>query len=314
MTEPIYPPALREGDTIGIISPASPMIRERLEKGVAYLKDRGFSVVLGRHVYDQHGYLAGTDEARLEDIHAMFANPEVKAIISSRGGYGTPRLVPFLDYALIRKHPKILVGYSDLTSLQLAIYSQTGLVTYSGPMAAVEMGKGIDPFTEEHFWPHLLAGQFYSEYPAVPESPLVRVHPGKARGTLLGGCLSMINPILGTPYQPDFRGAILILEDVGEEPYRVDRYLSHYRSAGILQQVAGIIFSQFVDCNPGDDPSLTIDEVIEDYTAGLEIPVVKNFLYGHLDRKFTVPIGATVELDADALSIRFIRPKANGMV
>jgi len=306
MTETIYPPALREGDTIGIISPASPMIRERLEKGIAYLKNRGFSVLLGKHVFDQHGYLAGTDEARLEDLHAMFGNPDVRAIISSRGGYGTPRLLPFLDYPLIRKHPKILVGYSDLTSLQLAIYSQTGLVTYSGPMVAVEMGKGIDPFTEEHFWPHLMAGQSYSEYPAVTDSSLVWVHSGKASGTLIGGCLSMINPILGTPYQPDFSGTILILEDVGEEPYRVDRYLSQFRSAGILQQVAGIIFSQFVDCEPGDDPSLTIDEVIEEYTHDLTIPIVKNFLYGHVDRKFTIPIGATVELDADARTIRFL--------
>lgn len=307
MTETIFPAALEKGDTIGIISPASPMIRERLERGIAYLKERGFSVLLGKHVYDQRGYLAGTDEERGGDLHAMFKNPNVKAIISSRGGYGTPRLLPFLDYELIRENPKILVGYSDLTSLQLAIFSQTGLVTYSGPMVAVEMGKGIDPFTEEHFWPHLLAGQSYSEYPAVPDSPLVRVHSGKASGRLIGGCLSMINPILGTPYQPDFRGSILILEDVGEEPYRVDRYMSQFRSAGIFQQVAGIIFSQFVDCDPGDNPSLTIDEVIEDYTHDLDIPIVKNFLYGHVDRKFTIPIGATVELDADSLSIRLLQ-------
>ncbi len=307
MIETVYPPALRKGDTIGIISPASPMIRERLEKGIAYLRGKGYSVLLGKHVYDQHGYLAGTDEERVRDLHAMFRNPEVKAIISSRGGYGTPRLLPFLDYELIRENPKILVGYSDLTSLQLAIFSQTGLVTYSGPMVAVEMGKGIDPFTEEHFWPHLLSGQSYSEYPPVLDSPLTRLHPGKAAGALIGGCLSMINPILGTPYQPDFRGSILILEDVGEEPYRIDRYLSQFRSAGIFHQVAGIIFSQFVDCDAGDSPSLTIDEVIEDYTHDLNIPIVKNFLYGHVDRKFTIPIGAPVELDADSLRIRLLQ-------
>lgn len=307
MTETIFPPKLRKGDTIGIISPASPMIRERLEKGIAYLKGKGFSVLLGKHVYDQRGYLAGTDEERLEDLHDMFQNPDVKAIISSRGGYGTPRLLPFLDYELIRENPKILVGYSDLTSLQLAIYSQTGLVTYSGPMVAVEMGKGIDPFTEENFWPHLLSGRSYSEYPAVSDSPLTRLHSGKATGTLIGGCLSMINPIIGTPYQPDFRKSILILEDVGEEPYRLDRYLSQFRSARIFQQVAGIIFSQFVDCEAEDNPSLTIDEIIKDYTHDLNIPIVKNFLYGHVDRKFTIPIGASVELDADSLSIRLLQ-------
>jgi len=307
MSETIFPPKLRKGDTIGIISPASPMIRERLDKGIAYLRGKGFSVLLGKHVYDQHGYLAGTDEERLEDLHDMFQNPDVKAIISSRGGYGTPRLLPFLDYELIRENPKILVGYSDLTSLQLAIYSQTGLVTYSGPMAAVEMGKGMDPFTEENFWPHLLSGESYSEYPTVSDSPLTRLHPGKATGTLLGGCLSMINPIIGTPYQPDFRKSILILEDVGEEPYRLDRYLSQFRSARIFQQVAGIIFSQFVDCEPGDNPSLTIDEIIKDYTHDLNVPIVKNFLYGHVDRKFTIPIGASVELDADSLSIRLLQ-------
>ena len=251
--------------------------------------------------------MCSSDLERVADLHDMFRNPGVKAIISSRGGYGTPRLIPFVDYDLIRRNPKILVGYSDLTSLQLAIYSQTGLVTYSGPMAAVEMGKGIDPFTEAHFWSHLMAGQTYSEFPAIEDSALVQVHPGKATGRLIGGCLSMINAILGTPYQPDFREAILIFEEVGEGPYRVDRYLSQFRSAGILQEVSGIIFSQFVDCEPGDDPSLTLDEVIDDYTGGLKIPVVKNFLYGHVDRKFTIPIGAKVELDADDLRIRLLQ-------
>ncbi len=299
MTEAIFPPKLKKGDTIGVVSPASPMIAERLEKGIAYLEEKGFQVLLGEHVHDRWGYLAGSDEARVADLHAMFANPEVKAIISTRGGYGTPRLLTLLDYDLIRRNPKFFVGYSDLTTLQLAIFRKTGLVTYSGPMVAVEMGKGIDPFTEAHFWPHLLEGETYPEFPSVDEAPLVPLHPGKATGTLLGGCLSMVNPVLGTPFQPDFRGSILVLEDVGEEPYRIDRYLSQFRAAGILNEVAGIVFSQFVNCEPGDDPSLTIDEILIDYTKDLTIPVVKNFLYGHQDKKFTVPLGATVTLDAD---------------
>ncbi len=303
MTNILFPPKLRPGDTIGIVSPASPMIEERLEKGIAYLQKRGFRVLVGEHVHDRWGYLAGTDEARAADLHAMFANPDVKAIMSTRGGYGTPRLLRLLDYDLIGRNPKILVGYSDLTTLQLAIFAQTGLVTFSGPMVAVEMGKGIDPFTEAHFWPHLLAGETYSAFPSVEDAPLVRVRPGKATGRLLGGCLSMVNPLLGTPYQPDFEGSILVLEDVGEEPYRIDRYLSQFRAAGILEQVAGIIFSQFVDCEPGENPSLTLDEILEGYTRDLRIPIVKNFLYGHQDKKLTVPLGALVTLDADALQI-----------
>ncbi len=300
MTDVVFPPKLKKGDTIGVVSPASPMIEERLEKGIAYLEEKGFRVILGEHVRDRWGYLAGTDEARAADLHAMFANPEVKAVISTRGGYGTPRLLTLLDYDLIRKNPKFFVGYSDLTTLQLAIFKKTGLVTYSGPMVAVEMGKGIDPLTEAHFWPHLLEGENYREFPPVKDAPLVAMHPGKATGTLLGGCLSMVNPILGTPFQPDFEGSILVLEDVGEEPYRIDRYLSQFRAAGILQRAAGIIFAQFVDCEPGESPSLTVDEILADYTRDLAIPVVKNFLYGHQDRKFTIPLGATVTLDADS--------------
>ncbi len=310
MTQPVFPPKLKKGDTIGVVSPASPMIEERLKKGIAYLKEKGFRVLVGDHVHDRWGYLAGNDQARVADLHAMFANPEVKAIVSTRGGYGTPRLLTLLDYDLIRQNPKFFVGYSDLTTLQLAIFARTGLVTYSGPMVAVEMGKGIDPFTEAHFWPHLLKGETYFEFPAVPDAPLKVLHPGKATGTLLGGCLSMVNPIFGTPYQPDFRGSILVLEDVGEEPYRIDRYLSQFRAAGVLKQVAGIIFSQFVDCEPGDDPSLSIDEILEDYTRDLDIPVVKNFLYGHQDKKFTIPLGATVTLDVDDLRIYFPKQEA----
>jgi len=294
----IQPPALQIGDTIGVVSPGSPVLRERLEKGIEYLKSRGYQVVLGRHVFDTYGYLAGEDQDRVDDIHAMFSDSKVKAIICSRGGYGAARLLDKLDYELIANHPKILVGYSDITALQLAILKKTNVLTFSGPMVAVELGKGIDPFTEKHFWPMLNGKESCKNLVQPEETELKVLRSGKIEGQLVGGCLSVICSLIGTDYLPDFRGRILILEEVGEEPYRIDRFLNQLRTVGILQQVSGIIFAQFLDCLPkGKTPSFTIAEVIEDYIRPLQVPAVAGFLYGHTESKFTIPIGGWVQLD-----------------
>jgi len=283
------------------------MKRDRLERGIKYLESKGYSVLLGEHVFDERGYLAGADSERVRDLHRMFENPEVKAIFCSRGGYGTPRLLDRLDYDLIRAHPKILVGYSDLTALQLALYKQVGLVTFSGPMVAVEMGKGIDPFTEENFWPLLSNPKPFGTLPNHQEHPLRVIRPGKCRGELIGGCLSIISGILGTPYEPSFRDKVLLLEDVGEDPYRIDRYLAQLRLAGILHQVRGILFGQFVDCIPRDEePSLTIEEVIVDLTGDLDVPIIMGLSYGHVDRKLTLPIGVEVAIDTEGPRIEIV--------
>ena len=305
----IQPPRLQPGDTIGIISPASPLHgakRERYQKGVEYLRANGYQVIEGKSVLQEKGYLAGSDADRVADLNAMLTNPGVRAIIASRGGYGTARILNQIDYAALKNDPKIFVGYSDITSLQLAFFSRTGLVTFSGPMVAVEMGRGIDPFTEQNFWPLITRSERFSF--SAPSAKTV--HPGVAEGRLLGGCFSLINPAIGTPFLPDFSGAILLLEDICENAYRLDRYFAQLRNSGILQQIAGIVMGEFIDCEEPDPdtPSLTIDEVIADYTADLGIPVLGDFPYGHGDIKYTLPIGCKIRLDATHRICEILEP------
>lgn len=303
------PGVLQIGDTVGIVTPGSPMLVERLEKGLDYLQKKGFRPLLGDHVYDSRGYLAGKDSDRARDLLAMFANPEVRAIFSTRGGYGTGRLLELLDYDLIARNPKIFLGYSDLTAIHLAIWKHTGLVTFSGPMVAVEMGLGIHPFTERYLWKTIGPDVGSELFPSSEKFRLHALASGRARGILLGGCLSVLVSLLGTPHLPDFSGAVLILEDVGEEPYRIDRYLSQLRSAGILSQITGVILGEFLDCQGKEgQPTLSLQEIFADYFGPLGVPVVSGFPYGHGPRKFTVPVGVEVELDANKGTVRLLEP------
>jgi len=307
------PPALVPGDRIGVISPASPPKPEKhdqYQNGLAYLRGLGYKISEGKHVLDQYGYLAGTDESRAADLNAMFRNPRIKAIICSRGGYGTPRLLDLIDYEAVRKHPKILVGYSDITSLQLALFARTGLVTFSGPMVAVEMGKGILPFTEKHFWAMVGKSTRKLLKAGAGEYEPRIYHGGVGEGRLLGGCLSLINPLIGTPYQPDFTGAVLVIEDIGEDVYGIDRYLVQLRYAGILERLSGLIFGQFLDMESGEksEPTLSLEEVLEKYTRDLNIPILGNFPYGHQDFKYTLPFGCRVRLDADNGTLLLLEP------
>ncbi len=305
------PAKLVSGDCIGVISPASPPHGEKKEqygRGLQYLLDRGFRIKEGRHVFKEFGYLAGTDDERIEDLNAMFADPQVQAIICSRGGYGTPRLLDKIDYTAVKKHPKILVGYSDITSLQLALFARTGLVSFSGPMVAVEMGKGIQPLTEKMFWPLLTSTRRLAMKARIDGMEPVLYRSGIAEGRLLGGCLSLIAPLLGTPYQPDFRGAILVLEDIGEEVYGIDRYLVQLKYAGVLKQIKGLVLGQFLDTIDPDKtmPDLTLEQVIREYTHDLAIPILANFPYGHNDIKYTMPIGCRVRLDASRKTLTML--------
>jgi muramoyltetrapeptide carboxypeptidase len=298
----VKPVRLSEKATFGIVSPASCPLDEAIyRQGVAYLKNWGYHVVECEHVLDKRGYLAGADVDRVSDLNEMFRNPDIDAIICSRGGYGAPRIIDQIDFDAIKKNPKIFIGYSDITSLNLAIWQQTGLVTFSGAMVAVEMGKGIDPFTEQNFWRMLTTVEPIGLLANPPENPLKIFNPGQAEGRLLGGCLSLINVLLGTPYCPDFNDAILFIEDIDEEPYRLDRYLAQLKLAGILDQVAGIVVGQFVDCEPSDPekPSLTLDEIFHDYFGSLDIPIIMDFAYGHGPVKHIMPIGVHAMLDTE---------------
>ncbi len=310
----IKPKALKKGDTIGVVSPASkPGNEENYFKGIKYLEQLGYSVKSGKYNLSIHGYLAGDDDARLEDLNKMFADPEVKAIICSRGGYGAPRILHRLNYDLIRKNPKIFVGYSDITALNLGLLARAGLVSFSGPMVAVEMGQGIHNFSEKSLWDCLTNANNQIVLKNPNDIKIKIIKEGKAEGHLIAGCISVFSAILGGSYMPDLEGAILVVEDIGEVPYRLDRYFAQMRLAGILDKINGLILGQFIDCVPSENgtSSLTTEEVIQDYTKDLDIPVIANFAYGHGSVKLTLPIGVNAEINTATQSVRILENPIN---
>ncbi len=297
----LKPPRLRKGNLIGIISPAStPSAQEKIDKGVRYLESLGYRVKIGKHVMAQHGYLAGTDEQRAEDLNDMLRDRSVRAIFTIRGGYGTPRLLHLVDYRAARRDPKILVGYSDVTGLQLALYRKTGLVTFSGPMVAVEMWDSIDPFTEEHFWRVITSSARIGTLRNPEGERLIPYNRGKATGRLLGGNFSLLASLMGTRYLPNLRHAILVLEDVDEAPHRVDRMFMQLYHAGIATTINGLVLGAFTDCIPSDPstPHLTISQVIGDAVLHMRCPVLSNLQYGHIQKKLTLPFGIRALVDS----------------
>jgi muramoyltetrapeptide carboxypeptidase len=300
--KPLKPPRLRRGDILGLIAPAStPLSESRVEGGVRYLEGLGYRVKLGRHVAARHGYFAGTDDQRADDLNRMLGDRHVRAIFALRGGYGTPRLLPHVDYAVVRRQPKILVGYSDLTALQLALFRRTGLVTFSGPMVSVEFACRPDPFTEEQFWRLLTASEPAGRLPHPAGRPPVTRCGGRAEGRLLGGNLSLLVSSLGTPYSPDYAGALLVLEEVHEHLHRLDRMLTQLRNAGVLARVAGLILGRFTQCRPSDpkQPYLSQTEIWAEAMRWVRVPTVERFPYGHVSTKLTLPLGVRARLDAD---------------
>lgn len=301
----IKPPRLRQGEVIGVIAPASPMKPELLEIGVRYLEGLGYRVKLGKHVFKTHGYLAGTDKERAQDLNNMFRDRRVRAIMCARGGYGTPRLLPLLDYETIRQHPKIFVGYSDLTAIQLAIFKHAGVITFSGPMVAAEMGRGIEPFTEENFWRMITEPRPFGEVARPNGENYEPISKGKVAGRLLGGCLSLIASIAGTRHLPTFNQKILFVEDIGEVVYRWDRYFVQLRELGLLQRLGGFMLGQTTDCMPPEgDPTLTFDDLMRDFIKPLKVPALAGLDYGHSRVKHTMPLGARAELEVSARKAR----------
>lgn len=297
--EPIRPPRLRPGDVIGLVSPASPpRSADTLERSVRYLESLGYRVKVGAHVLARHGFSAGTDDQRAEDLNGMFRDPAVQAIFALRGGNGCCRLLRRLDYRAAQRHPKIFVGYSDLTFLQLALWRRSRLVTFSGPMPAVEFWKAPDPWTEEHFWGLLTSRARRRTLPHPADQPPVVLHSGTADGRLLGGCFSLVMSLLATPYQPDFRGALLFLEDVREELHRLHRMLTHLDNARILQRLSGLVLGQFTQANPEPaEPHLGLPEIYQETLSEFAGPILANVAYGHIPRKLTLPQGILARLD-----------------
>ncbi len=292
----IRPPALRKGDVIGICAPASPPVhREDIAKGIIYLEGLGYRVEPGRNLLKKDGYLAGTDRERASDLNRFFSDRRVRAIVALRGGYGSMRILPMIDYAAVRADPKIFVGYSDLTAVQMALWTQCGLVTFAGPMVAAGMARGLRGAAEEMFWRMITSRRPFGPL----RTPATAIRKGAASGTLLGGNLSMLSHLAGTPYFPGARNGILFFEDVGERPYRVDRMLQHLRLAGAFRGARGVLLGQFADCVPEEGkPTLGLRRIFDDILGDLDVPVVGGIRHGHIGGSLTLPVGLRVSVEA----------------
>ncbi|MFD2209975.1 LD-carboxypeptidase [Virgibacillus halophilus] len=296
----ILPENLRRGDTIGMIAPAGPPDLSKLQEGAEFFTRMGLNIQYGQHIQSMRGYLAGKDEQRLQDLHEMFADPQIKAIFCARGGYGTARIAADIDYELIRNNPKIFWGYSDITFLHTAIAQRTGLVTFHGPMPASDMADSnfdvrAARLFQQCFSPVLL---HYNE----DISPLFVIAGGCATAPIIGGNLSLIVSTLGTPFEIDTRGKLLLIEDVGEVPYKVDGMLNQLRLSGKIQQAAGVIIGDFSKADTGQ-PTLTLTEVYNDYFADFQGPVMSGFQIGHCSMNFPLPLGVNATLDTAEKSL-----------
>lgn len=299
----IKPPRLKVGDTVGLISPAGIIDSEDVLQAREIFTSLGLKVKPGRHILDRYGYLAGIDRNRARDVNAMFADKSVKAIIAMRGGWGGNRILPLLNYSSIRANPKIIMGYSDITSLLLAITARSRLVTFHGPVATSTWNN----FTLRYVRSIL----FDAQAVAMNNTLITKLNreiitPGKATGKFIGGNLSVINSMLGSSYLPTWKNSILFIEDIGEDVYRIDRMLVQLKNAGILNQLSGFVFGQCTRCSMGDEPSLTLMQVLQEHIRPLNIPAWYGSMIGHIRDKFTLPLGIKVEIDANTGIIKML--------
>lgn len=296
----VKPKKLKKGDVIGLIAPSSPITdKELLNNSIGYIEKQGYSVELGKNIYLEKGYLAGDDTKRLEDLHNMFSNKNIKAIICIRGGYGSTRILDRIDYNLIKKNPKIFVGYSDITALSLAFLNKTGLVTLAGPMPLKSLNEEITPFTEEIFWKTLTSDKKIGFIKNPNEENFFVLQKGKAEAPLVGGNLSVLTSLLGTPFFPKMKDNLLLLEETCEPPYRVDRMLSQLKNAGIFNEIKGVVLGRFINCVETNltNKSLTINDVIADYFESMKIPVIYNVNHGHVPETISIPIGLSCTIN-----------------
>ena len=315
----IRPKRLKKGDTVGLVAPASSVLEnESIRMAMDVIRSMGLKVKPGKHLFERKGYLAGEDANRAKDLNGMFADSSVDAIFCLRGGYGSARMLPMIDYKNIAKNPKILLGYSDITALLNAIHLHTGLVTFHGPMPT----GNYSTYSYEALKSVIMNPKPRTQLAAAPEfepvegqidrdNRLVRIREGKARGKLIGGNLSLITKLMGTPYEPDFKDAILVLEDVNEKPYRIDGMLTHLWLTGKLKDMAGIAMGKWSDCDPEDPNSLTLETVFGEWCEQFKIPAVRGLMYGHVKDNATLPIGCEAELDATAGTLTLTEPSVS---
>jgi len=311
----LKPKRLAAGHTVALISPASATF-ESIEVRIAKesLEALGLTVRLGAHMMERHGYLGGDDKARAADINAFFADKEVAAIHPIRGGWGSSRVLPYVDFDVIRRNPKILLGYSDITALLLSVHAKTGLITFHGPIG---MGRW-DAFSIDYYKRVLFDGELLtyqnkrdlSDRNALTQTEfrVQTITPGTARGRLIGGNLTVLTAIIGSPYLPEWDNAILFTEDVHEEPYRIDRMLTQLKLAGVLNRIKAFIFGSCSECTPGEGSygALTLEEIFNDHIRPLGIPAWQGAMIGHQQPQWTLPEGVEVEIDASAGTIRLL--------
>jgi muramoyltetrapeptide carboxypeptidase len=313
MTPLIKPPRLRRGDVVGLVAPGGYTSDASIEKAVQHIEALGFRVKLGTYLRDVWGNYGGTVAARIADLHAMFRDPDVKAIWAIRGGSGCISLLRHLDYRLIRTHPKVLLGYSDITALHLAIHRHAGLVTFHGPVAS----STPSGYSTEHLLAVLMEPRDAYTIPMSAENDrraleepwyaTRTVHGGVAEGPLIGGNLSLVSALAGTPYAADFTGGLLFLEEVNEEPYRIDRWMTQLDLAVGFDKAAGVMIGICENCGPqGDGPSLTLDETLDVHLQPLRVPAVTGYSFGHIRNQFTMPVGIRGRLDTEARTVTLL--------
>jgi muramoyltetrapeptide carboxypeptidase len=301
----VRPESLCAGDTIAIVAPAGPVEqRNDFERGVAALERMGFRVRFDERIFQSTGYLAGNDPARAAELMGAFEDPSVKAIVALRGGYGCSRLIDLLDEGRLRRHCKVFMGFSDLTTLHLHFRRRYGWLTFHGPMATSPALGNIGPEEEGHLL-SLWTDPCYLPDFSFPD--LAVWAQGFAEGELTGGCLSLVAASLGTPYEIDTEGKILFLEDLGEPPYRIDRMLTQLRLARKLERIAGVLLGRFKDCE-AEKPGTTSADVLREILTKLEVPVIANFPAGHGNENWALPLGSRIRLDTDTCRVRFLDP------
>ncbi|HKY07006.1 MAG TPA: LD-carboxypeptidase [Candidatus Binatia bacterium] len=292
------PPRLAAGARIGVIAPAGCVERKSLEAGMDAIRAAGFQVEPSRNLLATKGYLAGAAEERAEDLTRFFLRDDIDAIFCARGGFGSVQLLPHLS-AEIGRHPKIFVGYSDVTILLNWLRQFCGMATFHAPMVAMDFARGLSATSKIHLWT-LLTGERSNWQVGLGEV----IRAGKAESELMGGCLSMLVTTLGTPYEIDTRGKLLFLEDVGEKPYRVERMLTHLRMAGKLSAVAGVLFGDFTDCE--GDSARGIREVVSEMFHDAAYPVVLGMQAGHGAENLALPFGVRMRLDGDRAKLEML--------
>ena len=291
--EPLKPLPLRRGEKIGVVAPAGSFNDEQLKAGIEALRRAGFDVELAQGILDRKGYLAGEQEKRAKALQDFFRRQDIAAIFCARGGFGSIQLLPYLDTEVIRLHPKVFVGYSDVSILLNWLLQQCGMVTFHGPMVAMEIARGLRGRSEEFFWETLL-GEKRQWQIQVAET----IRPGIAEGQMVGGCLSIVVTTLGTPYEIDTAGKIFFLEDIGERPYRIERMLTHLKMAGKLERIAGLVFGSFTNCEGEGERGLR--EIVQELFRDAPYPVIAGLDAGHGEENLLLPFGVKMALDGKA--------------